>query len=141
MYDLYHPRIFELAAEIPHIGRQGRARAQGRQAGQGPQGRQAGQGARQDGIARVSPFPAPGPVRSPVPRPAEIADALDALRAMLKAAGPPPPGRFWELRHLEGVREYPARHLSIMLAWQAALAACEAAATAQPHALTQAEDS
>jgi NifU-like protein involved in Fe-S cluster formation len=54
---------------------------------------------------------------------AEIAAARDALRAMLRENGPPPTGRFWELRHLEGVRDYPQRHVSTMLAFEAAVAA------------------
>jgi NifU-like protein involved in Fe-S cluster formation len=46
---------------------------------------------------------------------------------MLKEGGPPPSGRFWELRHLEGVRDYPARHASTMLAFDAAVDALEQA--------------
>jgi NifU-like protein involved in Fe-S cluster formation len=57
----------------------------------------------------------------------EIRSARDALRAMLKEGGPPPSGRFWELRHLEGVRDYPARHASTMLAFDAAVDALEQA--------------
>jgi NifU-like protein involved in Fe-S cluster formation len=52
--------------------------------------------------------------------PREILDARDGLKAMLKDAAAPPQGRFWELRHLEGVRHYPARHTSTMLAFDAA---------------------
>jgi NifU-like protein involved in Fe-S cluster formation len=59
--------------------------------------------------------------------PKEIRDARDALRAMLKGEGPPPAGRFWELRHLEGVRDYPARHASTMLAFDAAVDALDQA--------------
>ena len=58
---------------------------------------------------------------------AEIAAARDALRAMLSAGAAPPQGRFWELRHLEGVRDYPPRHASTALAFEAAVAAAEAA--------------
>jgi len=57
----------------------------------------------------------------------EIRAARDALRAMLKEGGVPPTGRFWELRHLEGVRDYPARHASTMLAFDAAVTALEQA--------------
>jgi NifU-like protein involved in Fe-S cluster formation len=59
--------------------------------------------------------------------PKEIRDARDGLRAMLKGEGPPPTGRFWELRHLEGVRDYPARHASTMLAFDAAVEALDQA--------------
>jgi NifU-like protein involved in Fe-S cluster formation len=48
---------------------------------------------------------------------------------MLKDGGQPPSGRFWELRHLEGVRAYPARHASTMLAFDAAVDAVEQALT------------
>jgi NifU-like protein involved in Fe-S cluster formation len=59
--------------------------------------------------------------------PAEVRAARDALRAMLKDGAPPPTGRFWELRHLEGVREYPPRHASTMLAFDAAVEALQQA--------------
>jgi NifU-like protein involved in Fe-S cluster formation len=61
--------------------------------------------------------------------PVEIRAARDALKAMLKDGGQPPSGRFWELRHLEGVRAYPARHASTMLAFDAAVDAVEQALT------------
>ena len=54
--------------------------------------------------------------------PQEIFKARDDLRAMLKEGGKPPEGRFWELRYLEAVADYPPRHASVMLAWEAACA-------------------
>ena len=53
----------------------------------------------------------------------EIEAARDALRAMLKDGAEPPDGLFWELRHLQPVREYPPRHISTMLAFDAAVEA------------------
>jgi NifU-like protein involved in Fe-S cluster formation len=53
----------------------------------------------------------------------EIEVARDALHAMLKASGPPPEGRFSELSVLEPVKNYPARHTSTLLAFEAALEA------------------
>lgn len=53
----------------------------------------------------------------------EIEVARDALRAMLKADGPPPQGRFSELSVLAPVKDYPARHTSTMLAFEAAVEA------------------
>ena len=53
----------------------------------------------------------------------EIIAARDALKAMLKNGGPAPEGRFWELRHLEAVADYPPRHTSTLLAFEAAVAA------------------
>jgi NifU-like protein involved in Fe-S cluster formation len=51
----------------------------------------------------------------------EIEVARDALYAMLKTDGPPPEGRFSELSVLEPVKDYPARHASTLLAFEAAL--------------------
>jgi NifU-like protein involved in Fe-S cluster formation len=53
----------------------------------------------------------------------EIEVARDALHAMLKSGGPPPQGRFSELSVLETVKDYPARHASTLLAFEAALEA------------------
>lgn len=50
----------------------------------------------------------------------DIHSARDGLRKMLKEDGKPPEGRFWELRYLEEVADYPPRHASVMLAWEAA---------------------
>jgi NifU-like protein involved in Fe-S cluster formation len=55
--------------------------------------------------------------------PAELGEARDALRAMLKSDGPAPAGRFADLAVLEGVKAYPARHASTLLAFDAAAAA------------------
>ena len=50
----------------------------------------------------------------------EITEAKDALRAMLKSDGEPPKGRFERLALLKGVKAYPARYTSTMLAFDAA---------------------
>jgi len=138
MDDLYHPRILELAADTPHIGRL-----------ENPDGastkvsRVCGSVVTvelklQNGIvSEVAVHPkacALGQAATAVlamhaigATPAEIRDARDKLRAMLKEGAPPPDGRFWELRHLEGVRAYPPRHASTMLAFDAAVEALEQA--------------
>ena len=54
---------------------------------------------------------------------AEIEAARDGLSAMLKAGGPPPSGRFADLAVLAPVKDYPARHASTLLAFEAAAAA------------------
>ena len=51
---------------------------------------------------------------------AELEAARDAFRAMLKADGPAPEGRFAELALLAPVKDYPARHTSTLLAFEAA---------------------
>ncbi|MDP8916842.1 MAG: iron-sulfur cluster assembly scaffold protein [Pseudomonadota bacterium] len=60
----------------------------------------------------------------------EITAARDALRAMLKAGGPPPVGRFADLAVLEPVKDFPPRHASTMLAFEAAVEALAQAAKA-----------
>ena len=138
MDDLYHPRIMELAADIPHVGRldapDGAATKVSRVCGSvvtveltlkdgvvtdiavHPKACALGQAS--TGVLAMHAIGA---------TPKEIRDARDGLRAMLKGEGPPPAGRFWELRHLEGVRGYPARHASTMLAFDAAVEALDQA--------------
>ena len=59
----------------------------------------------------------------------EIAEARDGLRGMLKAGAPPPTGRFADLAVLSPVRDFPPRHASTLLAFEAAVAAIAAAAS------------
>lgn len=56
---------------------------------------------------------------------AEITKARNALREMLKGDGEAPNGRFEKLALLKGVKAYPARHTSTMLAFDAAVQAIE----------------
>jgi len=52
--------------------------------------------------------------------PAELRQVRAEMTAMLKAEGPPPAGERWqELRFLEPVRTYPARHASTLLVFEA----------------------
>lgn len=57
----------------------------------------------------------------------DLVEARDALRAMLKDDGKPPVGRFGKLALLKGVKAYPARHTSTLLAFDAAVEAVELA--------------
>src|SRR5580693_4139491 len=57
----------------------------------------------------------------------EIEMARDALRAMLKTGGAPPEGRFADLAMLAPVKDYPPRHASTMLAFEATAEACRIA--------------
>lgn|SRR5678815_3824747 len=138
MEDLYHPRILELAADIPHVGRldqpDGAATKVSRVCGSvvtvelklkdgkvsdiavHPKACALGQAA--TGVLAMHAIGA---------TPDEIREARDELRAMLKEGAEPPTGRFWELRHLQGVRDYPPRHASTMLAFDAAVDALEQA--------------
>lgn len=58
---------------------------------------------------------------------AEIARGRDQLEAMLKEGGPAPDAPFGELEVLEPARDYKNRHASILLAWDAVLAAMDEA--------------
>lgn len=60
----------------------------------------------------------------------EIVAARDMLIAMLKSGGTPPTGSFSELEALTPARDFPNRHASILLAWDATLDAMDAAAAA-----------
>lgn len=59
----------------------------------------------------------------------EIEQARDSLRSMLKSGGPPPSGRFKDLAVLAPVKDYPQRHASTMLAFEAAADAVRQAGT------------
>ena len=49
----------------------------------------------------------------------------DAMHAMLEAGGPPPQGEWAGLAVFESVRAYPERHASILLTFDATIAAVE----------------
>lgn len=57
----------------------------------------------------------------------DVTSARDALRGMLKSGGPAPAGRFAALSILAPVRNFPARHASTLLAFEACVAALELA--------------
>jgi NifU-like protein involved in Fe-S cluster formation len=57
----------------------------------------------------------------------ELKLVREQMLAMLKCDGPPPTGKFDELRFLEPVRDYRARHASTMLAFDAVVGAIEQA--------------
>jgi NifU-like protein involved in Fe-S cluster formation len=49
----------------------------------------------------------------------ELRKVRETMRCMLKENGAPPAGRFGDLRYLEPVRDYKARHASTMLTFDA----------------------
>lgn len=51
--------------------------------------------------------------------PEELREVQKTMRAMLKEGGEPPTGRFADLKFLEPVRDYKARHASTMLVFDA----------------------
>lgn len=140
MSELYHNRILELAANIPHIGRLdgagGSVTKVSRICGStvnvdislneagthveaiavDPKACALGQAA----VAVLSEHAIGAAIE-------EIIAARDEMVAMLKDDGAPPEGRFWELRYLQPVADYPPRHTSTLLAFEAAVAAIEEA--------------
>ena len=147
MSELYHNRILELAASIPHVGRlpdaEGSVLKVSRVCGStvnvdvklDPAGERVTEIAVDPkacalGQATTSIL-AEHAVGATI---TEIRAARDALRAMLKDGAPPPDGRFWELRHLEPVADYPPRHVSTLLPFDAAVAAIEEALAARAAA-------
>ena len=56
------------------------------------------------------------------------------MHAMLKENGAPPTGKWHDLAYLEPVREYPARHMSTLLVFDAVVAAIEKAESEHPVA-------
>ena len=62
----------------------------------------------------------------------EVIAARDALQTMLKDGGPPPEGRFSGLALLAPVRDFPARHASTALAFEATVAALAGAGHSAP---------
>jgi NifU-like protein involved in Fe-S cluster formation len=68
----------------------------------------------------------------------EIEMARDGLRAMLKDHGPPPEGRFSDLAVLQPVKDYPARHASSLLAFEATAEAVRKAMASQAERTSRA---
>lgn len=145
MHDLYHPRIFELAGDIARVGRLPAPQGTSTKVSKICGSTVTVDLALDDDV--IADFAieveacALGQASSAVlaqhavgATVAEIVAARDALKTMLKENGPPPGGRFWELRHLEGVRAYPQRHTSTLLAWEATVAAIEDARAKVPTA-------
>jgi len=55
----------------------------------------------------------------------ELRAVRETMRKMLKENGPPPEGRFEDLKFLEPVRDYKARHASTMLTFDAVVDALD----------------
>ena len=134
MPDLYHNRVLELAADIPNVGMladaDGSATKLARICGSTVRvdATLSDDGNTIEAIAVDPKACALGQAATAILAEHaagatydELVEARDAMRAMLKDGGEPPRGRFWELRHLEGVRDYPPRHASTMLPFEAIL--------------------
>jgi NifU-like protein involved in Fe-S cluster formation len=142
--DLYHNRVLELAADIPNIGvlddPDGRSHKISRICGSEVvvEVNLSENGHEISEIAVTSKACALGAATLSVlsgnavgATDEEVIAARNGLKAMLKEGAEPPGGRFWELRHLQGVADYPQRHMSTLLAFEAAVAAIEEARSKQ----------
>jgi NifU-like protein involved in Fe-S cluster formation len=139
--DLYSGRVLELAAEIPHVGTlanpQGHSHKVSRLCGSQisvdviMDGQVVADFAIEPKACALGQASASVLARNiiGVSRDA-VASARDAFRKMLKESGLPPTGTFWELRYLAAVADYPPRHTSTLLAFDAAVEAIDQAIAA-----------
>ncbi|MEY2756514.1 MAG: hypothetical protein RIR33_292 [Pseudomonadota bacterium] len=137
--DLYHNRVLELASEIPHVGRLANPHGSSLKVSR-VCGSTVEVDVKLDADGRIADIAVEPKAcalgqaatsiltRHAIGRSfAEIEAARDALQAMLKQGAEPPAGMFWELRHLQPVRDYPPRHTSTMLAFDAVVEAMQKA--------------
>lgn len=138
LMQLYSRRILALTTVIPHLGTlpdaDGSAMRRSPQCGSSVTAHVKLQDGRIAGFAQEVRACALGQASASVLGTAvvgrsrdEIASTRDALRAMLTQGAPAPGAPFNELEALLPAREYPNRHASILLAWDATLAAMDQA--------------
>ncbi len=137
--ELYSARILKLAANLPHSGRLAAPQGTGERAAKLCGSRAVvdvvlDDAGRIDGFAQDVKACALGQAAAGVLGESvigasveEIAQARDAMTAMLKSGGAGPEGRFEGLRALKLVADYPARHASTMVAIEATLDAVKQA--------------
>ncbi|WP_347268514.1 iron-sulfur cluster assembly scaffold protein [Paracoccus sp. (in: a-proteobacteria)] len=140
LMQLYSRRILALASDIPHLGRlehpTGSAHRRSPQCGSSVTAHVVMADGRIADFAQEVRACALGQASAGVlgqlalgRRRDEIARARDELQAMLKEDAPPPAAPFEALEALLPAREFPNRHASILLAWEALLGAIDASAT------------
>lgn len=128
--DIYNAKILEFAGNIPRIGRLSDPDASSRQ-----HSRLCGSTVIVDvkmADGKVSDFAhdvkacALGQASSSImartvigSTPAELRQVRDTMYKMLKESGAPPEGRWADLKYLEPVRDYKARHTSTLLTFDA----------------------
>ena len=134
--DIYNTKILELAGNIPRIGRLAEPDATAR-----AHSRLCGSTVTVDlkmAEGQVSDFAhdvkacALGQASSSImarnvigSTPAELRDIRQTMHRMLKENGAPPGGRWEELKYLEPVRDYRARHASTLLTFDAVVDAVD----------------
>ncbi len=128
--DIYNTKILELAGNIPRIGRladpDATARAHSRLCGSTVTVDLKMADGKVSDFAHDVKACALGQASSSImarhvigSTPAELRDVRETMRKMLKENGAPPEGRWEELKYLEPVRDYRARHASTMLTFDA----------------------
>ncbi len=149
--DIYNQRILELAGNIPRLGRlahpQATARVHSKLCGSTIVADLSMIDGRVSDFAQDVKACALGQAAAAIvarhvigATATELRAVRDAVRAMLKAGGPPPDGRWEEAAALAPVRDYKARHASTLLSFEAAaLAASEIEARAGRSAPPEAQ--
>lgn len=140
--DIYNQKIFELAAAIPHATRLAKpdasARAHSKLCGSTIEidlkladGRISdfGQTVKACLLGQASAAIVGREIVGTTP--AEFHAVATTMRKMLKEGGPPPEGRWSDLRLLQPVKDYPHRHASTLLVFEAIQRALEQLGTAQ----------
>lgn len=141
LMQLYSRRILALASDIPHLGRltapEGQAMRRSPQCGSTVTAEVRMDGDRVADFAQVVRACALGQASAAVLGQSvigrsreELLRAEAQLTAMLKSGGPAPDAPFDGLETLLPARDFPNRHASILLAWQAVLGAMDAASAA-----------
>jgi NifU-like protein involved in Fe-S cluster formation len=138
--DLYSAKLLKLAANLPHLGRLEAPEGTSEKIAKLCGSRVVVDVALQDGM--VSAFAqdvkacALGQASASIlgtnilgSTLAELELAREQFSAMLKDSGSPPNGRFSDLAMLAPVKDYPARHASTLLAFEAAVDAVRQAST------------
>jgi NifU-like protein involved in Fe-S cluster formation len=141
--DLYSAKVLALAANMPRAGRLAAPQASSEKVSK-LCGSRVTVDVVLDGAGRVSDFAqdvkacALGQASAAVlgenvigASVAELQAARDSLKAMLKDGGAAPQGRFSDLRALAVVKDYPARHASTLLAFEAVVEAATKASAAR----------
>ena len=128
--DIYNTKILELAGNIPRIGRlaapDASARAHSRLCGSTVTVDVKMDNGKVSDFAHDVKACALGQASSSImarnvvgATPEELRGLRERMLKMLKENGPPPEGRWSDLRYLEPVRDYKARHTSTMLTFDA----------------------
>jgi NifU-like protein involved in Fe-S cluster formation len=142
--DLYSGRILTLAANIPHLGRlpapQATVERTSRLCGSRVLVDLVLDGDRVADFAQEVKACALGQAAAGVlgegvigASVAELEAGRDALRTLLAGGEATPPARFATLSDLAAIRDYPARHASTLLAFEATVEAAHKALTAMQH--------